>query len=104
MLEAGCLTQGRAVANYSSIPRADALAHLRSPELSLARALRLRLRRRTERNAPREGLAACAALAVSFLSRREDFSSSRCGLRVLSGKKRFNTEVTETLSVLRVKA
>ena len=44
------------------------------------------------------------ALALSFFSRREDFSSCRHGLRVLRGQKSLNTEVTEMLRVLCVKA
>ena len=44
------------------------------------------------------------ALVVSFLSRREDFSSCQQYPRVLRGQKSFNTEDTEMLRVLCVKA
>jgi hypothetical protein len=44
------------------------------------------------------------ALAVSFFSRREDFSCCGQCLCVLRGQKSPNTEVTETLRVLRVKS
>ncbi len=44
------------------------------------------------------------ALVLVLLSRREDFYSRRQRLRVLRGEKSFNKEVTERLSVLRVKA
>jgi hypothetical protein len=40
----------------------------------------------------------------NFFSRREDFSSSQQCLRVLRGQKSINTEVTEMLRVLCVKA
>jgi hypothetical protein len=43
-------------------------------------------------------------LAVSFFSRREDFSSCEQCFRVLRTPRSLNIEFTETLRVLRVKA
>jgi hypothetical protein len=43
-------------------------------------------------------------LAVSFFPSREDFSWCRQSLRVLRAPKSLNTEFTEMLGVLRVKA